>query len=50
MLLLPYLFIHLSSHDLAPEGLFRKWGVLDFAGGTVVHMSAGLALYLVLFI
>ena len=23
--------------------LFRKWGVLDFAGGTVVHMSAGLA-------
>jgi len=26
-----------------PDGLFRKWGVLDFAGGTVVHMSAGLA-------
>ena len=26
-----------------PEGLFRKWGVIDFAGGTVVHMSAGLA-------
>ena len=26
-----------------PEGIFRQWGVLDFAGGTVVHMSAGLA-------
>ena len=31
---------HMTWH---PEGLFRKWGVLDFAGGTVVHMSAGLA-------
>jgi Amt family ammonium transporter len=26
-----------------PDGLLHKWGVLDFAGGTVVHMSAGLA-------
>ncbi len=26
-----------------PEGLLRNWGVLDFAGGTVVHLSAGLA-------
>jgi Amt family ammonium transporter len=26
-----------------PDGLFRNWGVLDFAGGTVVHMSAGIA-------
>ncbi len=26
-----------------PDGLFRTWGVLDFAGGTVVHMSAGFA-------
>ena len=26
-----------------PDGLFRNWGVLDFAGGTVVHMSAGFA-------
>ncbi len=26
-----------------PEGFLRKWGVLDFAGGTVVHMSAGIA-------
>ncbi len=26
-----------------PEGFLRRWGVLDFAGGTVVHMSAGIA-------
>lgn len=26
-----------------PDGFLRQWGVLDFAGGTVVHMSAGLA-------
>lgn len=26
-----------------PEGFLRQWGVLDFAGGTVVHMSAGIA-------
>ncbi len=26
-----------------PEGFLRKWGVLDFAGGTVVHISAGFA-------
>jgi Amt family ammonium transporter len=26
-----------------PEGFFFKLGVLDFAGGTVVHMSAGFA-------
>lgn len=26
-----------------PEGFLRKCGVLDFAGGTVVHMSAGMA-------
>ncbi len=24
-------------------GLFSKWGVLDFAGGTVVHINAGIA-------
>ena len=33
---------HMTWH---PEGLFRSWGVLDFAGGTVVHMSAGLAAF-----
>jgi len=26
-----------------PDGFLFKWGVLDFAGGTVVHMSAGFA-------
>jgi Amt family ammonium transporter len=26
-----------------PDGFLRQWGLLDFAGGTVVHMSAGLA-------
>jgi len=31
---------HMTWH---PNGLFRNWGVLDFAGGTVVHISAGLA-------
>ncbi len=31
---------HMTWH---PAGIFRNWGVLDFAGGTVVHMSAGYA-------
>lgn len=31
---------HMTWH---PDGLLRQLGVLDFAGGTVVHMSAGLA-------
>lgn len=31
---------HMTWH---PEGFLFKLGVLDFAGGTVVHMSAGLA-------
>jgi Amt family ammonium transporter len=26
-----------------PDGFLRKWGALDFAGGTVVHTSAGMA-------
>src|SRR5205807_4458192 len=26
-----------------PEGFLARWGVKDFAGGTVVHMSAGWA-------
>jgi len=26
-----------------PNGFLHAWGVLDFAGGTVVHMSAGFA-------
>jgi len=31
---------HMTWH---PDGLLRNLGVLDFAGGTVVHMSAGIA-------
>jgi Amt family ammonium transporter len=31
---------HMTWH---PNGLLRSMGVLDFAGGTVVHMSAGFA-------
>lgn len=31
---------HMTWH---PDGMFWGWGVLDFAGGTVVHMSAGWA-------
>jgi ammonium transporter, Amt family len=31
---------HMAWH---PEGLLAKKGVLDFAGGTVVHISAGIA-------
>lgn len=31
---------HMTWH---PDGILRNWGVLDFAGGTVVHMSAGFA-------
>ncbi len=31
---------HMTWH---PKGLFFGWGVKDFAGGTVVHMSAGFA-------
>lgn len=42
------LFILLIYAPLAhwtwhPDGFLRKLGVLDFAGGTVVHMSAGIA-------
>jgi Amt family ammonium transporter len=31
---------HMTWH---PDGILHKMGVLDFAGGTVVHMSAGFA-------
>jgi len=31
---------HMTWH---PDGILFKYGVLDFAGGTVVHMTAGLA-------
>jgi Amt family ammonium transporter len=31
------------SHDVGNERLFRGLGILDFAGGTVVHINAGIA-------
>ena len=31
---------HMTWH---PDGILRQMGVLDFAGGTVVHISAGMA-------
>jgi len=31
---------HMAWH---PEGIMSGWGVQDFAGGTVVHISAGMA-------
>jgi Amt family ammonium transporter len=33
-------FCHMLWH---PDGLLAKWGVLDFAGGIVVHNTAGFA-------
>lgn len=38
-----FIYAPLAHATWHPEGIFRKWGVLDFAGGTVVHMSAGYA-------
>ncbi len=33
----------LAHWSWSPDGLLAKWGALDFAGGTVVHISAGCA-------
>jgi Amt family ammonium transporter len=38
-----YWFAPLQHMTWHPDGIFFKMGVLDFAGGTVVHMSAGWA-------
>lgn len=35
-----YPFVHMIW---SPEGMMAKWGVLDFAGGVVVHNTAGFA-------
>jgi len=37
------IYIPLAHATWHPDGFFFKMGVLDFAGGTVVHMSAGWA-------
>lgn len=38
-----FIYAPLAHWTWHPNGLLRNWGVLDFAGGTVVHMSAGFA-------
>ena len=37
-----FIYAPLAHWTWHPDGFLRQWGVLDFAGGTVVHMSAGL--------
>ena len=38
-----FVYTPLAHWTWHPQGFLRQWGVLDFAGGTVVHMSAGIA-------
>lgn len=38
-----FIYAPLAHWTWHPEGFLHKLGVLDFAGGTVVHMSAGYA-------
>ncbi|RVT99919.1 ammonium transporter [Mucilaginibacter limnophilus] len=38
-----FIFSPLAHSTWHPDGVLAKMGVLDFAGGTVVHMSAGWA-------
>jgi len=43
VLFILFVYTPLAHSTWHPEGIFFKMGVLDFAGGTVVHMSAGWA-------
>jgi Amt family ammonium transporter len=38
-----FVYAPLAHWTWHPHGILRVWGILDFAGGTVVHMSAGFA-------
>jgi Amt family ammonium transporter len=38
-----FIYCPLAHWAWHPDGLLAQWGVLDFAGGTVVHISAGFA-------
>jgi Amt family ammonium transporter len=38
-----FVYAPLAHWTWHPDGILHRWGVLDFAGGTVVHMSAGFA-------
>src|SRR6201999_1697876 len=42
-LFMVFIYTPLAHATWHPDGFFFKLGVLDFAGGTVVHMSAGWA-------
>ncbi|MDN3579703.1 ammonium transporter [Mucilaginibacter flavus] len=42
-LFMVFIYAPLAHATWHPDGFFFKLGVLDFAGGTVVHMSAGWA-------
>ncbi len=37
------IYAPLAHSTWHPDGFLHRWGVLDFAGGTVVHVSAGIA-------
>ena len=43
VLFMTFIYAPLAHWTWHPNGFLRNWGVLDFAGGTVVHMSAGMA-------
>ncbi len=43
VLFMIFIYCPLAHWTWHPNGFLRNWGVLDFAGGTVVHMSAGMA-------
>lgn len=43
VLFILFIYAPLAHWTWHPNGILRNWGVLDFAGGTVVHMSAGFA-------
>jgi ammonium transporter, Amt family len=38
-----FIYAPLAHATWHPDGFLRKWGALDFAGGTVVHTPAGMA-------
>ncbi len=38
-----FIYCPLAHCTWHPDGLFRQWGVVDFAGGIVVHASSGIA-------
>ena len=38
-----FIYCPLAHCTFLPDGLFRQWGVVDFAGGIVVHASSGVA-------